>query len=115
VVSVVITFVASVADAFISCFLLFFATLVRRGKWAWSLPWNKRVAVLVIVVALLIQTVGEVVALNTDRWSYNQYMPLVPGLNVGLTPVLQMPLLILVTFWLAHRATCYVSERQGRG
>ena len=58
----------------------------------------------VIILALGGQIVGEIVALNTGEWAYNAAMPLIPGLRVGLTPALQMVLLILLTFWLAQRA-----------
>lgn len=107
---VIAIFISAIADGFISCLLLFAVTLFRKGKWDWSPPWDKKAAVLVVIVALIVQTVGEWVAINTDRWAYNQYMPIVPGLGVGLTPLLQMPLLILVTFWLAQRATCLVPQ-----
>jgi hypothetical protein len=33
-------------------------------------------------------------------------MPLIPGLGVGLTPAIQMPLLMLPTLWLAQRLLC---------
>jgi hypothetical protein len=105
---VVIIFISAVADGFISVLLLFVATLLRRGKWDWSPPWDRKAAILVVIVALLVQGAGEWVAITTDRWAYNQHMPVVPGLGVGLTPLLQMPLLILVTFWLAQRAACLI-------
>ena len=94
-----------IADGFISLNLLLAVTVFRRGKWDWASPWNWRWrdVLFVVVVALGMQIVGEVVALSTDEWSYNAAMPLIPGLGVGLTPVLQMPLLILPTFWLAQR------------
>jgi hypothetical protein len=110
---VVIIFISAMADSFISLWLLFLATLLRGGKWDWSAPWDRRIAALVVVVALLTQAVGEWFAITTGRWAYNQYMPVVPGLGVGLTPLLQMPLLILVTFWLANRAACLVPQRSG--
>ena len=110
---VVIIFVSAMADSFISLWLLFLATLLRGGKWDWSAPWDKGIAALVVVVALLAQAVGEWFATTTGRWAYNQHMPVVPGLGVGLTPLLQMPLLILVTFWLANRAACLAPQRSG--
>jgi hypothetical protein len=109
---VVIIFISAIADGFISVLLLFVATLLRRGKWDWTPPWDRRAAVLIVAIALLVQGTGEWVAITTDRWGYNQYMPVVPGLGVGLTPLLQMPLLILITFWLAQRAACLVLRPQ---
>ncbi len=46
----------------------------------------------------------EWVAINhLDRWAYTANMPLVPGLDVGLVPVLQMLLLPPVIFRIAAR------------
>jgi hypothetical protein len=95
---------SAVADGFISLNLLFAVTVFRRGKWDWASAqsWNWRNILFTVVVALGMQVVGETVALNTGEWAYNAAMPLLPGLGVGLTPALQMPLLILPTFWLAQ-------------
>lgn len=43
----------------------------------------------------------EKYALASGRWSYNSLMPIIPGLNVGLTPIFQMILfpLIIFLFW----------------
>lgn len=43
----------------------------------------------------------EKYALNTGRWSYNSLMPIIPGINVGLTPILQMILIppAVAIFW----------------
>ena len=40
-------------------------------------------------------------ALASGGWSYNERMPIVPLVNVGLWPVLQMTLLPSVAAWLA--------------
>jgi hypothetical protein len=47
----------------------------------------------------------ELYALNAGRWSYNELMPLVPFVQVGLTPTVQLALLGWVTYW-------YVLRRQ---
>jgi hypothetical protein len=94
---------SAVADGFISLNLWFAVTVFRRGEWSWRLPWEWSNVLFVITLGLGMQIIGEVVALNTGEWAYDAAMPLVPGLKIGLTPVLQMPLLILPIFWLAQR------------
>jgi len=103
---------SAIADGFISLNLLFAATVFRRGKWDWasSRNWSWKNVLFVVVVALGMQIVGETVALHTGEWAYNAAMPLIPGLRVGLTPALQMPLLILPTFWLAQRVASSPTE-----
>ena len=61
----------------------------------------------VVVMALGIQLVGATVAFRTGEWAYTEAMPIIPGLRVDLTPVLQMPLLILPPLWLAHRVAVF--------
>ncbi len=51
-----------------------------------------------VVVALLFAIALELFALHTGRWEYNNLMPIIPVINVGLTPVLQLPTLLLVVF-----------------
>ena len=107
-VILLITFISAAADAVISGALFVIVTLVRGGRWEWGSPWNWKAALFVVALALVGQTIGEVFALRTDRWSYGPFMPTIPVLGVGLTPLLQMPLMILITLWLAQRATCRI-------
>ena len=45
----------------------------------------------------------ERIALATGRWTYNALMPIVPLVQVGLWPVLQMTLLPVLSVWLSER------------
>lgn len=56
---------------------------------------------LAVCVALLFAIALELFALKTGRWEYKNIMPLIPFLNVGLTPVVQLPLL----YWLTIKVT----------
>ena len=38
-----------------------------------------------------------------QRWAYTEQMPIVPGLAIGLTPVLQMLVLPPLTFWMVGK------------
>ncbi len=59
---------------------------------------EKRQRLLAIVfVGFLLAVLVEKYALANSMWSYNAWMPVLPELNVGLTPVLQMMLIPLVT------------------
>ncbi|MFA5954656.1 MAG: hypothetical protein WC817_03925 [Patescibacteria group bacterium] len=53
----------------------------------------------VVTGGLIIAIVIELWALETGRWAYTAFMPIVPILNVGLTPILQLAL------------TGYISEK----
>lgn len=53
---------------------------------------NKRLW-LAFVTGIIISTGIELWALSTGRWSYNELMPLIPLLNIGLTPTIQLGLI----------------------
>jgi hypothetical protein len=68
--------------------------LARRRR---SVFW----AVLVLLLAAVPVSI-EVLALSAGRWSYAVAMPTLEG--VGLAPLVQLPLIGVVSAWLAGRA-----------
>ena len=68
---------------------------IARPRWSDLLP---------LAAAGLALSVGiEWRALAAARWSYTPAMPIVPGLGVGLLPVLQLLLLPWPIYWAAWR------------
>lgn len=47
-----------------------------------------------IVAAIILETY----ALNSGRWAYNELMPIIPLLNTGLTPTMQLGILSYIIF-----------------
>ena len=93
---------ASVADVFMVFMLLFgFGLIYGNVYWTRHLP-PHRIAALMVAGGL-----GAIVAetLHTGRgsWSYADAMPLLPWVNVGLTPVLQFTILPLIIFWVCKK------------
>ena len=75
---------------------------VRRGRYAVMLPTGVAIAIAV-----------EWIALHwLARWSYTAQMPLVPGLDIGWVPVLQMVLLPPLIFALVARWVATASDRR---
>lgn len=57
---------------------------------------------------LALAVIGFVIAVGIEwrallfgRWSYTDAMPIIPWLNVGLTPIIQMTILLPLSFYLA--------------
>ena len=68
-----------------------------RPDWIRRLGWRDVVLVSLPLVLLAISVeLVNVYVLN--RWSYNQRMPMVPLIDVGLLPTVQLALLTLLTF-----------------
>lgn len=89
-----ILFEAAIIDAFIitaiSVFFVYFSAL-KKCDW------------LIIVFGIVIAVVIEKYALATDMWTYNSHMPIIPFLNIGLTPTIQLGLLGYLSYKTIHK------------
>ena len=56
-----------------------------------------------LLAGILIAIFIEINAISIGRWAYTSYMPLIPFINVGISPVLQMMILPLLTFSIVDR------------
>lgn len=75
---------ASVVDAIIIIFMtLPFVFIERLRNESW----------IIVPIGVLIAIIIELYAVRTGRWAYNEYMPLIPILSVGFTPLIQLGLL----------------------
>ncbi len=75
---------ASLGDAFIITLLLvpfLYISFFKKREW------------LIIIFGIIIAVLIEWYALSHMRWTYNEYMPIIPLINTGFTPTLQLGLL----------------------
>jgi len=84
------------ASIFDAAFIMAAVSLIMlipwlKGKESWSL----------VVIAVSFSISLELYALDTGRWAYNSLMPLIPILDIGVSPVIQLGL----TGYLATRFT----------
>jgi len=75
---------ASIFDAALIMMVVSLIMLIPwlKGKESWSL----------VVIAVLFSISLELYALGTGRWAYNSLMPLIPILDIGISPVIQLGL-----------------------
>jgi len=85
----VILFIASVLDAII--IVIISAPFIYKENY-------KKLSWLIIVFGIIIAIVIEKFALATGMWTYNDYMPIIPYLSVGLTPTIQLGFLGYVSY-----------------
>jgi len=80
---------AAVFDAFVISVLAIGVILTPRirGKLLFA-----------IVLSVLFAISLERFALGTDRWAYTSAMPIIPFINTGLTPTVQLALTFLITY-----------------
>lgn len=67
------------------------------------IPRLKRKSWLIILIGILVAIFIELHALETGRWAYNVYMPIIPILSVGLTPTIQLGILGYLSYRIVIR------------
>ncbi len=94
-----ICFKASLGDAVIITFIFFMLALFFKNiLWFQNLNWKP--ILFLVVIGMLISIGIEKWALATLRWHYAYNLPIIPIIKVGLTPVLQMMILPVTTFYI---------------
>lgn len=95
---------ASLADGIMAGLLYFgFALIYRNGLWV--LPLTTSRVFWLILVGGAGAVVSEIVHLSVGNWTYTDRMPTIPGIGVGLTPVLQFTFLPVLIYSLSMRLT----------
>ena len=95
---------ASLADAILATLLyLGFALVYRNGLWAH--PLTARRGFWLMVVGGTGAVVSEIAHLYAGNWAYTASMPLIPGIKVGITPVLQFTVLPVLIYSLSSYLT----------
>ncbi|HEV7347308.1 hypothetical protein [Telluribacter sp.] len=93
---------ASVADAIMVVLLYFSFALVLKDS-----LWIKKLSFLQTFLLLVVGGAGAILAeirhTAAGNWAYAETMPLVPLVNVGLSPVLQFTLLPVVIYVVSFR------------
>jgi len=87
---------ASMGDViiFLSIYILI---AMKNRKFLWFLNYSKMNYIILFVLGILVAVIVEKFALASGRWEYAYNMPIIPIVNVGLTPVLQMFTLSVAT------------------
>lgn len=96
--------IASLGDVLIILVLYFVLAIVNRDMF-WISKMNRIDVAVLIILGALVAIGVEKWALATERWQYSSAMPLIPYIEVGLLPVLQMSLLPLFTYYIGKCVT----------
>ncbi len=89
--------IATVVDAVaILALYLIFAGVLQ--DFYWVRHWNWKSILLIMLAGGLLAILFEKWALSRGEWSYTEAMPVVPFLQVGLSPLLQLTILPVLTF-----------------
>lgn len=93
---------ASVADAIMVLIIyLVFAVVYKSPLWVQNLTLPR--ILLVMLVGGLGAIAAEIRHLSSGTWAYDASMPIIPGVDVGLSPVLQFMLLPAFIYYLSYK------------
>lgn len=92
---------AALADVLYVLFAVLFVSLLR-----WDTTWLRHVRLHDLIglalLGFLIAIFVEYKAMAFEKWYYLETMPIVPFTKAGLSPILQMTLLLPLSVYLAH-------------
>lgn len=89
----ILVMIASIADAFITLAAYLVVAFIRRERFWWKAVRAMDFLIFAIVGAVS-ATLIETVALSRGIWTYGEYMPVIPLLEIGLLPFLQLTILL---------------------
>jgi hypothetical protein len=89
-------------DAVIISGIYILGSLIFK-KWNWVEQYRAIKLVYMILTGAAVALVIEMVALNSNRWSYTEIMPLIPRINVGIVPILQLMILPFLTYLMVYK------------
>ena len=93
---------ASLADVIMVLIIYFgFALIYKNAFWVKNL--NTKNIILLLLIGGIGAVLAEVWQLSIGTWSYAGAMPLIPVVNVGLSPVLQFMILPILIYRLSFK------------
>jgi hypothetical protein len=104
----------TLGDATIVISLYGLGALGHRS-WGWGLRLHRVDWLWLPLAGILVAIVIERLALHFGRWQYSPDMPTLPGVAVGVLPVVQMGLLPLLSIVLARCFVAHVISTTGSG
>jgi hypothetical protein len=87
-------------DAAILLAIYLFLGLIHQNI-SWERWWSATDTIIIVVSTLGIATFMELRALNAGTLEYSPYMPIIPGVGVGIIPAIQLTLTSLIVFHIA--------------
>lgn len=95
--------VASSIDAIIIVAVFLGISLMIRDT-NWLFKHDKIYYLISSVLGLVIAAITEFKSVYLQgKWDYNELMPVVPFIGIGILPLLQLMILIPLSFWLAKK------------
>ena len=79
--------------------------LMLLGKSDWPKQRHLSISVLAVCIGLIYTIYSEQLNIANQAWAYSDLMPIIPWLEVGITPILQWILIPSFCFWKLQKPT----------
>ena len=89
--------VATAGDLGLTAIAYFLVAALHGPKWGLA-RWRPATVLTLEAIAVALAVTVELYALKAGRWSYTEAAPLIPGMGISLLPVMQLALLLPLTF-----------------
>jgi len=93
---------ATISDVIAILFFYWLMAQIHKSQ-SWIHNLNFKDALWLLLFGGILGILLEIFFVKLKLWSYNPNMPIIPGIDVGLSPVLQMMFLPLLTFYLTKK------------
>lgn len=90
---------ASLGDVLIYGFIYLSGWFIFKNR-KWFLVERKYPYIFLIFMSFCLAIIIENFSLRSNRWAYNDLMPIIPLIKVGIAPVLQLVVLSPIIKWL---------------
>jgi len=100
----------TVGDVAITLFVYVLVALLKND-FNWIASLNKKDIAVLAVIGFLIAVGIEWRAVLFGRWAYNDAMPLLPYLKVGLSPIIQMTLLLPLSVFITGKFSAILNKK----
>lgn len=100
----------TVGDIAITLFVYVIVALLKND-FNWIASQNKKDIAVLAVIGFFVAVGIEWRALLSDRWAYNDAMPLIPYLKVGLLPIIQMTLLLPFSVFITGKFSAILNKK----
>ena len=92
----------TIGDVVLTFIIYGLVAVVLKDKY-WIRNFNFKIVLIVLIMAGLVSLTAEWVAVELDFWSYNERMPVVPFVDIGLSPFLAIIVNPILSFILAYK------------
>ncbi|HBI17094.1 MAG: hypothetical protein UR60_C0021G0014 [Candidatus Moranbacteria bacterium GW2011_GWF2_34_56] len=89
---------ATLGDVIILLVIYIIMSLILRDL-KWINQKNKTLLISSAILGFVFAVTIEKYALLNNRWAYNELMPLIPYLDVGLSPIMQLLIIVPATIY----------------